>query len=61
MALVANEDNLPKAECLGLMFVCVLLGFSISISSYLGCENRALAIFYFVLVLCLTKLYWISV
>ncbi|QLE27359.1 DUF436 domain-containing protein [Vibrio parahaemolyticus] len=22
-ALVADEDNLPKAECLGLMFVCV--------------------------------------
>ncbi|AGV16721.1 hypothetical protein N646_0888 [Vibrio alginolyticus NBRC 15630 = ATCC 17749] len=35
-ALVANEKNAAKAECLGLMFVCFWLGFRISISSYLG-------------------------
>ncbi len=35
-ALVANEEKVPKAECLGLMFVCVWLGFRVSISSYLG-------------------------
>ncbi len=35
-ALVANEKNATKAECLGLMFVCFWLGFRISISSYLG-------------------------
>ncbi|EMQ4280237.1 hypothetical protein WG940_004525 [Vibrio alginolyticus] len=35
-ALVANEKNAAKAECLGLMFVCFGLGFRISISSYLG-------------------------
>ncbi|MEA5295178.1 hypothetical protein, partial [Vibrio parahaemolyticus] len=35
-ALVANEKNATKAECLGLMFVCCWFGFRISISSYLG-------------------------
>ncbi|WP_409327358.1 hypothetical protein, partial [Vibrio parahaemolyticus] len=35
-ALVANEENVPKADCLGLMSVCFWLGFRISISSYLG-------------------------
>ncbi len=35
-ALVANKENIPKAECLGLMSVCFWLGFRISISSYLG-------------------------
>ncbi|TNY88532.1 hypothetical protein CGK59_13755, partial [Vibrio parahaemolyticus] len=35
-ALVANEKNVPKAECLGLMSMCFWLGFRISISSYLG-------------------------
>ncbi len=32
-ALVANEENAAKAECLGLMSVCFWLGFRISISS----------------------------
>ncbi len=35
-ALVANEENVAKAECLGLMFVCFWLDFRISISSYFG-------------------------
>ncbi len=35
-ALVANEENVPKAECLRLMSVCFWLGFRISTSSYLG-------------------------
>ncbi len=35
-ALVANEENAAKAEYLGLMFVCVWLGFRISTSSCLG-------------------------
>ncbi len=35
-ALVANEEKVPKAECLGLMSVCFWLGFRLSISSYLG-------------------------
>ncbi|EGR1589633.1 hypothetical protein D6L39_24470 [Vibrio parahaemolyticus] len=35
-ALVANEENVAKSECLGLMSVCFWLGFFISISSYLG-------------------------
>ncbi len=34
-ALVANEENVPKAECLVLMSVCFWLGFRISISSFL--------------------------
>ncbi|EGQ8146210.1 hypothetical protein F3533_22995 [Vibrio parahaemolyticus] len=40
-ALVANEKNAAKSECLGLMSVCFWLGFLISISSYLACENRS--------------------
>ncbi len=35
-ALVANEENVAKAEFLGLILVCFWLGFRISISSYLG-------------------------
>ncbi len=35
-ALVANEKNVLKAECLGLMSMCFWLGFRISIFSYLG-------------------------
>ncbi len=34
-ALVANEKNVPKAECLGLMSMGFWLGFRNSISSYL--------------------------
>ncbi len=35
-ALVANEKNVPKVECLGLMSMGFWLGFRISFSSYLG-------------------------
>ncbi|OQU20710.1 hypothetical protein EN01_003635 [Vibrio parahaemolyticus] len=33
-ALVANEENVAKAECLGLMFVCFWAWFRISIFSF---------------------------
>ncbi|TOM68559.1 hypothetical protein CGH72_16070 [Vibrio parahaemolyticus] len=35
-ALVANEENVPKAECLGLMSMCFWLGFRISMSRFLS-------------------------
>ncbi|PWF65589.1 hypothetical protein CCD93_23315 [Vibrio sp. T21] len=34
-ALVANEENVAKAECLGLMFVCFWACFRILIFSFL--------------------------
>ncbi|EGQ9697679.1 hypothetical protein FWP53_24455 [Vibrio parahaemolyticus] len=39
-ALVANEENVAKAECLGLMFVCFWACFRILIFSFWVCENR---------------------
>ncbi len=35
-ALVANEENVAKAECLGLMLVCFWACFRILIFSFLG-------------------------
>ncbi|EGR2715061.1 hypothetical protein DC852_26625 [Vibrio parahaemolyticus] len=44
-ALVANEEHLLIAECLGLMSMCFWLGFRISISSYLGLRKSCFGFF----------------
>ncbi|TOA11276.1 hypothetical protein CGK33_23760 [Vibrio parahaemolyticus] len=41
-ALVANEENAAKAECLGLMFVHFWLGFVFQILVFQDCANQAL-------------------
>ncbi|MDF4599609.1 hypothetical protein P3509_08760 [Vibrio parahaemolyticus] len=41
-ALVANEKNAAKAECLGLMFVHFWLGFVFQILVFQDCANQAL-------------------
>ena len=56
-ALVANEKNAAKTKYLGLRFVCFWLGFRISISSYLGLQNRALVSFVVVFSISETDLY----
>ena len=44
-ALVANEKNAAKTECLGLMSTCFGFDFAFKILALGGCDNRASVIF----------------